>query len=193
MKAVRLPRAIFRWRFEKEGFRAVEIAASSPDDVLSVALAKEDATRAGMVHVPEGPFMVPLNGFAPSDPVTVGPFWIDGNEVTNAQYKEFVESGGYENGDFWKHDVVKDGRVLSWEEAQEELRDTTRTSRTVDVGAGRLPGGAGRVSRRRRELVRGGSLRRVSGEATPDALSLVESGSGAPGGPSGRSALPSCR
>ena len=34
-------------------------------------------------------------------------FFIDKYEVTNKQYKEFVDNGGYSNRDYWKNEFIK--------------------------------------------------------------------------------------
>ena len=49
------------------------------------------------------------DGFAP----TVPEFLIDKFEVTNEQYKEFVDTGGYTNAEFWDFPVTKDGEPIS--------------------------------------------------------------------------------
>jgi formylglycine-generating enzyme required for sulfatase activity len=43
-------------------------------------------------------------------------FWIDRYEVTNHQYKAFVDAGGDQRPEFWQQPFVKDGRMLSFEE-----------------------------------------------------------------------------
>ena len=52
-------------------------------------------------------------------------FFIDRFEVTNRQYKDFVDQGGYEKREYWKVPFSKNGRSLSWEEAVGEFRDAT--------------------------------------------------------------------
>ena len=52
-------------------------------------------------------------------------FLIDKYEVTNREFMEFINNNGYQNKGFWEHDFIKDGLVLSWEEAMMELRDAT--------------------------------------------------------------------
>jgi serine/threonine protein kinase len=44
-------------------------------------------------------------------------FLMDRYEVTNAQFREFVEADGYDRREFWKHEFVVDGEVISWEKA----------------------------------------------------------------------------
>ncbi|MFX0008621.1 MAG: SUMF1/EgtB/PvdO family nonheme iron enzyme, partial [Candidatus Hermodarchaeota archaeon] len=55
----------------------------------------------------------------------LGDFFIGRYEVTNREYKEFVEAGGYRNRDYWESPFVRDGRTLTWEEAQREFVDQT--------------------------------------------------------------------
>ena len=44
-------------------------------------------------------------------------FFIDKYEVSNKKFKEFIDRGGYQNPDYWKNEFIKDGKILSWEEA----------------------------------------------------------------------------
>ena len=39
------------------------------------------------------------------------------HEVTNEEYKAFVDAGGYQKREFWKEPFVKDGHTIPWEEA----------------------------------------------------------------------------
>ena len=52
-------------------------------------------------------------------------FFIDKYEVTNRQFKEFVDAGGYEKQEFWQEEFVKGGKVLPWAQAVKEFRDQT--------------------------------------------------------------------
>lgn len=47
------------------------------------------------------------------------------DSTDEAEYKEFVLSGGYQTKEYWKHEFVKNERVLGWEEAMAEFRDGT--------------------------------------------------------------------
>jgi len=70
-----------------------------------------------------------------------GDFLIDKYEVTNKQFKEFVDSGGYRDQKYWKHEFLKDGRVLTWEEALEEFVDQTGRTGPATWEAGDYPEG----------------------------------------------------
>ena len=43
--------------------------------------------------------------------------------VTNAQFKQFLDQGGYRKQEYWKHEFRKDGHALSWAEAMAFFRD----------------------------------------------------------------------
>ena len=52
-------------------------------------------------------------------------FFIDKFELTNAEYKKFVDAGGYQEPKYWKIPFVKDGRTLQFREAMQLFRDKT--------------------------------------------------------------------
>jgi serine/threonine protein kinase/formylglycine-generating enzyme required for sulfatase activity/dienelactone hydrolase len=57
--------------------------------------------------------------------VPVGDFLMDRYEVTNRDYKRFVDAGGYRNPMYWQHPFMKDGHELTWEEAVALFKDRT--------------------------------------------------------------------
>ena len=52
-------------------------------------------------------------------------YWLSTYEVTNRQFKRFVDAGGYQNRKYWKEPITRDGRTLSWPEAAAQFRDRT--------------------------------------------------------------------
>ena len=50
---------------------------------------------------------------------------IDTYEVSDQDYKEFINAGGYLKKQYWKYAFIKDGKSLSWEEAINDLKDRT--------------------------------------------------------------------
>ena len=117
IEQIRVPIGIFRWKIEKEGYETV-MAASLTWGARSMLNRVLDEKGS----IPEG--MVRVTG-AETNVGKLNDFYIDKYEVTNKQFKEFVESGGYNNKEYWKHEFVKDGRVLTWEEAMNEFVDQT--------------------------------------------------------------------
>lgn len=57
--------------------------------------------------------------------VDVQPFLIDRYEVTNAEYREFVDDGGYERPQFWTEPFRRNGEAVSREDAMAEFVDET--------------------------------------------------------------------
>jgi len=50
---------------------------------------------------------------------------MDRYEVTNKEFKEFIDGGGYRKIEFWKQPFIEKGGTLSWEEAMSRFRDKT--------------------------------------------------------------------
>jgi eukaryotic-like serine/threonine-protein kinase len=121
--SLRIARDIFRVRLSKPGFDTALMVAPTawfPDRVdLIVPLVAEADVPRGMVRVKGGTD----SGIV--GPRAIGDFWIDRHEVTNRDFKRFVDAGGYEKREYWKIPFVRDGRELSWTQAIEAFRDTT--------------------------------------------------------------------
>lgn len=124
--SIRIPFGFFRWKIEKQEYQTLETSNSGSEGLLYFQLTKKEDIPTGMIRIPGGKisylFIVNIGVM---ESVPLGSFWIDKYEVTNAQYKEFMEKGGYQKQEYWKQKFVKDNRVLSWEEAMEEFRDGT--------------------------------------------------------------------
>jgi gamma-glutamyl hercynylcysteine S-oxide synthase len=75
---------------------------------------RPDAAALGVpaeVQVPGGPFLTGTDEEAwaydnerPAHVVDIAPFWIDSFPVTNGQYQEFIEAGGYSSSRWWTPD-----------------------------------------------------------------------------------------
>ena len=95
LTGVRVPRNLFRLRISKAGFQPIESSGSPPGQ--RYRLDPVDAVPPGMVHVVEGPGPDRFASFGELDD-----YWIDRFEVTNRQFKEFVDQGGYGPRDYWR-------------------------------------------------------------------------------------------
>jgi eukaryotic-like serine/threonine-protein kinase len=73
-----------------------------------------------MVRVPAGSYT-----YFSLPAVQTKEFWLDRYEVTNREYEAFVKQGGYRNREYWKEPFVREGRVLGWDEAVGQFRDST--------------------------------------------------------------------
>ncbi len=141
LENIRLPIGIFRWKIEKEGYEIVRAASSTWD----IGTGEELLVANDLVRVLDEkgsipPEMVRVAG-AETSAGNLDDFYMDKNEVTNEQYKAFVDGGGYGNSDYWKHEFIKDGRVLTWEEATAEFVDQTGRRGPATWQAGDYPEG----------------------------------------------------
>ncbi len=115
---VRLPAGPLRLRLSKAGFAPVENTLNQ----FRVAFVLEPIASApeGMVKIPAVTSQV---GRATA---ALPEYWIDRFEVTNHQFKAFVDAGGYQSERFWTEPFVdENGRRMSWAEAMVVFRDMT--------------------------------------------------------------------
>jgi hypothetical protein len=115
-----LPAGNFCVRITKPGFVEVEGTVDSVFKEFRRTLHPIGVAPPGMVFVPVDTFTVPGTGR-----VKAGAFWLDKYEVTNRQFKQFVDRGEYRKRDHWKQPFVDRGRTLSWEEAIARFIDST--------------------------------------------------------------------
>ena len=88
-----------------------------PDDMEAVP------AYASWYQIAAAPAALHMPGLENFEPVDVGSFLMDRFEVTNKEFKKFIEGGGYRKLEYWKHPVVKDRRQLSWEKAMKLFID----------------------------------------------------------------------
>jgi serine/threonine protein kinase len=125
----RLARGIYHWKFEKPGYATAEglgvdfvnLGTSPVGGTFNVELDAEGVAPPDMVRVRP----VATGSFWGGTFIPIPPFWMDRFEVTNRQFKAFVDQGGYRRREFWEHPFEKGGEVLSWEQAMALFRDTT--------------------------------------------------------------------
>ncbi|MEO8053327.1 MAG: SUMF1/EgtB/PvdO family nonheme iron enzyme, partial [Acidobacteriota bacterium] len=133
LQAVRVPREIYVWRVVKPGFAVEFFIDQPPSPPLPGFHSRLDRT---LKLRPEGtvpPEMVVVSGgmagldfpLAEAPSALVDDFLIDRHEVTNEEYKKFVDAGGYQKREFWKQSLVRDGRTVPWEDAVALFHDAT--------------------------------------------------------------------
>ncbi len=125
LKSIRLPIGIFRWKFIKEGYDTVLAAASTwnvgdEDDLISGCdlirtLDMKDSIPAGMVRILA----------TESEAGSLSDFFIGRYEVTNREYKAFIDSGGYRKQELWKHPIKKGGHEVELAKAMSNFVDQT--------------------------------------------------------------------
>ncbi len=115
----RLPHGFYAFRVSKGGYETV-FATNGGGRLSHIVLDPVGALPPQMVRVPAGE--VDPTGHAPTK---LDDFFIDKFEVTNAEYKKFVDAGGYQEPKYWKTPFVKDGSTLQFREATQFFRDKT--------------------------------------------------------------------
>ena len=152
---VSVPNAILAWRVERTGFQPVEDV--TPGGVINAGTSRHTPTTfslkfilhhpsdvpPGMVHVTVGdaPFQLLIPGLDHLPRVNLRDFWIDRTEVTNREFKRFVDAGGYREPKYWQIPFVKEGRSISFDEAMASFRDSAGRSGPATWEAGSYPEG----------------------------------------------------
>jgi dienelactone hydrolase len=131
----RFPRSPSVLRFEAPDHRPIETAGLPLEFGDSIRIVPPGIPDERLDPVPGplpdwagGPefafrYVSPNLSHAPT--VLIGDFALGRREVTNAEYKAFVDAGGYERPELWTEPIRDGDRVLSFEEAMARFRDRT--------------------------------------------------------------------
>jgi len=139
------PRGAIRLKVMKEGFRTGYFVAAVPGPSVQtpqaarfpfdrpsvpLELAPEGKLPDGMVFVPHTDVPVYLSGWSTdllgSDRHDIPAFAIARSEVTNREFKEFIDAGGYESVEYWRELPFRHrGQTLSWDQARKLFVDAT--------------------------------------------------------------------
>jgi eukaryotic-like serine/threonine-protein kinase len=153
LKAVRQPRGNYIWKIEKQGYGTVlrtTIAlfgrfAAPPGEIMegSIPLDEPGKIPPGMVRVTPAKYLRTLfiPGYEGLPELALKDYWIDQYEVTNKQFKSFVDQGGYQKPQYWKEKFHKDGKDLSWDEAMKLFRDAAGRAGPKEWTQGEYPRG----------------------------------------------------
>lgn len=121
LESAALPSAhLLFWKIEKGGYDTLEASATPYFPSLAFTLRPEGEAPPGMLYVPAG-----SHQFQDAPEAEVPGFWLDKHEVTNGEFKQFLDAGGYQNPQYWRHSFELDGETLSFEEAMKLFVDST--------------------------------------------------------------------
>jgi serine/threonine protein kinase/formylglycine-generating enzyme required for sulfatase activity/cephalosporin-C deacetylase-like acetyl esterase len=157
----RLPLVDSQWKFELAGFAPVErstiflFGQVVPSDSLSVTMDEDAKAPPGMIHQRDGVPMsgdigslqttpvalIGLPGFEDVPPILLRDYWLDRYEVSNKQFKEFLDKGGYRSPNYWKQEFRENGRIVSWPAAIDKFRDATGRAGPATWALGDYPRG----------------------------------------------------
>jgi serine/threonine protein kinase/dienelactone hydrolase len=140
LSTVTVPDGYFRWRVSKPGLGEYIVA---PLLRLKMRFALDTALNApkGMVWIGAGRWgnMIDFVGWV--GPYNLPAFYMDRFEVTNRQYQEFVDKGGYAKREYWTEKFVEHGRELTWDQAMPRFRDRTGRAGPSTWDGGHYPDG----------------------------------------------------
>jgi len=141
LENITLARDTYRWKIEKEGFATHECVVHYSFDVRL----QEGGLASDMVWIDAWAAEISTTSDAQGTTVEAPPYLIDRYEVTNEQFKRFVDQGGYENRDYWRESqFLKEGRKISWEQAISEFVDKTGQPGPATWEEGTYPEGQGK-------------------------------------------------
>jgi dienelactone hydrolase len=146
-----LPNTAALYRFEKPGYRTTYslfyplswMMAFGYTASMRLVLDSVTAPFAEMARIPGGLTRAFLVGSDAATPLALGDFRMDRFEISNAQYKAFVDSGGYANQAMWTHPFVdRAGGPLTYEAAVARFVDRTGRPGPATWEGGTFPTGA---------------------------------------------------
>jgi serine/threonine protein kinase/predicted esterase len=104
-------------------YRPREEKSSTP--IFNINLDEVGRLPEGMVRIPAQDLGLSLGGYDSPETIPTLSYLIDQHEVTNRQFKEFMNNGGYEKPEYWMEKFVKDGQEIPWQSAMSLFRDQT--------------------------------------------------------------------
>jgi len=149
VEAARIPRDAFWIRIERQEYEPVEELLPPPpleyagDSVVSYSFNLDEERGDGMVRIPASILWIHFAGFETMPTFRSPSYLIDRYEVTNEQFKRFVDEGGYRTPELWKHRFVRDGQDLAWEQSMAAFRDRSNRPGPSTWNAGTYPEGQG--------------------------------------------------
>jgi dienelactone hydrolase len=124
-KDVWVPRGLQRIKIEKSGFETIYSSVLNLPRQANLKLDSIDKLPYNMVKVPGSGtrmFIVGLEQYAGK---YVNDFLMDRYEVTNKDFKRFVDAGGYENETYWDYPIFSEGKEIPFHKAIELFHDKT--------------------------------------------------------------------
>ncbi len=126
--SMRFPVGFSRIKLEKVGFRTVNDVFNNViffSNISNYILPKSGIFPEDMVYIQGKISAIDLPGLSNLSAEKVNDFLMDRFEVTNKEYKHFMDNGGYRNKKYWKCPFVKDDTILPWESGVDRFIDKT--------------------------------------------------------------------
>ena len=122
LKNVLMPWSYMSVRIEKQGWETLEIAAA-------LAIFESNIALTPLGQLPEGMVAVPENSSWANPSISSGmqlpDYFLDKYEVTNKQFKKFINEGGYRDRKHWPQPFRRYDQDLQFDQAMLQFRDAT--------------------------------------------------------------------
>ena len=145
LKEVKVPRTFLRLEVRNAGYQTIELAVPRlfPYAPITQQLKLDPvgSLPEKMVRIPRSTTDMDVVGLETNGPKNVPEFLIDKFEVTNKQFKAFVDAGGYKDQKYWTVPIVKDGKPLSLKDTWTTFVDRTGRPGPATWEAGSYPDG----------------------------------------------------
>lgn len=131
LKDVKFPQGYLRIEFRKNGYQTVSFGGPRHPfkklgtDITTVKLDKAGELPEDMVRIPTGTTNMFIVGLEQEGPMDVLEFLMDRFEVTNKEYKDFMDTGGYTNRNFWNNAIIIDDDEIELDSALKLFTDQT--------------------------------------------------------------------
>jgi eukaryotic-like serine/threonine-protein kinase len=144
IKEASFPRSYLRLEIRKSGYQTIEYAgpwsyARLGADLVKLKLDPVGSLPENMVRIPSKKTLMYIVGLESYGDKQVGEFLIDRFEVTNKQFKTFVDAGGYNNKSFWQFPIYSEGSEIPFEKAVTKFIDKTGRQGPANWEAGSYP------------------------------------------------------
>ena len=144
LKDARVPRDLLRVEVRKEGYQTIEFVSPrflGGRDVPPLTLDRTGTLPPNMVRIPASNTELNVVGLDKYGGVEVPGFLADRYEVTNRDYKSFVDAGGYANPAYWRVPVMEGGKEIPLAAALARFTDRTGRPGPSTWEAGTYPDG----------------------------------------------------
>ena len=146
LQKVRFPRGYLRMEFRKKGYQTVEYAGPWQygrlgPDIVKLKLDSAGSLPENMVRIPGKNADMNIVGLEQHAGKAVGEFLMDRCEVTNKQFKAFMDDGGYKNKALWSYPIYSNGKIIPFESALPFFIDRTGRQGPAGWEAGAYPDG----------------------------------------------------
>ncbi|MEO7800837.1 MAG: SUMF1/EgtB/PvdO family nonheme iron enzyme [Ginsengibacter sp.] len=143
LESVLIPKGFTRIKIEKTGFKTMLSPPTMWRSELDLKLDRTGKFPESMVKVSGSETLMLIVGLEQYGGKYVNDFLMDKYEVTNKDFKSFVDAGGYRNKTYWEYPVSSEDKIISFEQAMNLFYDKTGKPGPAGWEVGTYPDGKG--------------------------------------------------